>query len=156
MRQFVIMAVLLSCTMAAKDKTKLTVRAVSNQSKETPIYYTTPGTSDTHCTGSATTIGDTTSGAATCKTTSTPAQTDQVGTRTAVRQVVEANGLRYVIACEASWRWQKCDSLLDGDVFPAELDGTTMWITVHRGGNQGPKAKIKYKVLDIRPVESHQ
>jgi hypothetical protein len=62
--------------------------------------------------------------------------------------------MRYVIACEASWRWQKCDWLTDGDVFPAELDGTTMWITVHRGGNQGPKVKIKYKVLDIRPIQS--
>ena len=41
----------------------------------------------------------------------------------------------------------------DGELFHAEIDGTTMWIEARRGGNQGKKINIKYRILDIRPVE---
>lgn len=69
-----------------------------------------------------------------------------------IKNVVEANGLRYVIVCRATWSGSSCGPLNDGDVFPAEIAGTTMWIEARRGGNQGKKIRIKYRILDIRPV----
>jgi hypothetical protein len=42
--------------------------------------------------------------------------------------------------------------MIDGDTFPAEIEGKTMWITAHKGGNQGKEVRVKYKILDIRPV----
>lgn len=70
-----------------------------------------------------------------------------------VKNVVEANGMRYVIVCRASWSGSSCGPLNDGDRFPAEIEGTTMWIEARKGGNQGKKMRIKYKILDIRPVK---
>jgi hypothetical protein len=40
----------------------------------------------------------------------------------------------------------------DGDQFLAEIDGTTMWVSARRGGNQGKPIRIKYKILDIRQI----
>jgi hypothetical protein len=45
--------------------------------------------------------------------------------------------------------------LNDGDSFRAEIDGKTMWIEAHQGGNQGKVVKIKYKIQDIRPASSN-
>jgi hypothetical protein len=157
MRQTVILAVFVAAGCLADDtKTKTTVRAVTHESRlnQGSYTYTTPGTSNTNCSGSATTVGNTTNGAANCQTTSTPAQSHQVPVSTLdVRNVVEANGMRYVIVCRASWSGSSCGPLNDGDIFPAEIAGTTMWIEARRGGNQGKKIRTKYKILDIRAVK---
>jgi hypothetical protein len=149
----------LTLTCLAKDKTTLMVQAVSHDSQtyQRTSTYTTPGTSNTNCSGSATTIGNTTSGTAGCQTQSTPAQTHQITANIwEVTNVVQADGMRYIITCRGSWRGSNCGPMTDGDVFPAELEGTTMWIEARRGGNQGKKIRIKYRVLDIRPIVSGQ
>jgi len=160
-----------SLTCAAKDneKRKVTVRAVSHASQvnERTSTYTTPGTSNTNCTGVGTTVGSTTTATANCQTTSTPAQTNQVTSRTVdVVNVVElrslsytANGTQtvitqYTIRCTAHWVGSSCGPMIDGDTFPAEIDGNTMWIVGRKGGNQGKEVRVKYKILDIRPAAS--
>src|SRR5579862_4119552 len=118
--------------LGAKDKVQLTVRAVTHSAQvvTSTSTYTTPGNSNTNCSGSATTGGDTTNGTANCQTTSMPAQTHQMTTAAIfVRDLVEANGMRYTIACRAGWIGSHCVSLIDGDEFPAEIDGTTMWLS---------------------------
>ncbi|MGA2215263.1 MAG: hypothetical protein ABSH31_18465 [Bryobacteraceae bacterium] len=42
--------------------------------------------------------------------------------------------------------------MTDGDTFQAEIEGTTMWVHGRNGGNQGKEIRVKYKILDIRPV----
>lgn len=157
MRLTVTLAVLVAMGCSANDtKTKTMVRAVTHESQlNQGIYsYSTPGTSNTNCSASATTVGSTTNGAANCQTTSTPAQAHNVAVSTLdVKNVIEANGMRYVIVCRASWSGSSCGPLNDGDRFPAEIEGTTMWIEARKGGNQGKKMRIKYKILDIRPVK---
>jgi hypothetical protein len=141
-----------------KPKTSLRVRAVTHASQinEYTSAYTTPGSSDTHCSGSGTTIGDTTDITANCQTTSTPPQTHSITTSTVdVVNTVEAGGMQYKIACRANWVGSDCGPLTDGDLFEAEIDGNTMWIRAFKNGNQGPKVRIKYKVLDIRPASSN-
>jgi hypothetical protein len=154
MRQAIVFAALISSTCPAKDvKTQITVRAVSHEAQFSQRIgtYSTPGTSSTNCSGSATTIGNTTSGVANCQTTSTPPQTHQVVTSTLdVTNVVEANGMRYTVACRASWIGSNCGPMIDGDSFPAEIGGTTMWIEAHRGGNLGKKVRVKHRILDVR------
>lgn len=149
----------LAATSSAKEKTSLSVHAVSNQKQtyQRTSTYTTPGTSNTNCSGSATTIGDTTTGNANCQTQSTPAQTHQItATIWEVTNIVETDGMRYLITCRGNWRGSNCAPMTDGDYFQAELEGTTMWIEARRGGNQGKKVRIKYKVLDIRPTSAAQ
>jgi hypothetical protein len=157
MRRMMNLAAILSFTLTctAKDKSTLEVRAVSHESQvfQRTSTYTTPGTSNTTCSGSATTIGNTTNGTADCRTQSTPAQTHQVTANIVdVTNIVEANGSRYIITCRAGWVGSHCGPMIDGDLFPAEIEGTTMWIEARKGGNQGKKIKVKYKILDIRPV----
>lgn len=144
-----------AAVFAGSAKIELTVQAVKfdRQVNQRTSTYTTPGHSNTNCTGTATSAGNTTYGNANCQTTSTPAQVHQnTYTTVNVSDVVEGNGMRYLIVCSASVRWSKCSPLIDGDKFPAEIDGTTMWITAHQGGNQGKKVRIKYKILDIRSI----
>lgn len=139
----------------AKDKIQMTVRAVTHTAQvvERTSTYTTPGSASTNCSGSATTVGSTTNGTANCQTTSMPAQTRQVTARAMyVTDVVEANGMRYTITCRAGWVGSHCAPLIDGDEFSAEIEGTTMWLSARVGGNQGKLVRVKYKVLDIRPV----
>ncbi len=61
--------------------------------------------------------------------------------------------MRYIITCRAGWSGSNCAPMEDGEVFATEIDGTTMWIAARRGGNQGKKVKVKYRILDIRPIE---
>jgi hypothetical protein len=149
-------AVALACY--GKPKTSLTVRATTHASRvnEYTSTYTTPGTSNTHCSGSGSTVGNTTDITADCQTTSTPAQTHSVTTSTVdVVNTVEAGGIQYKIARRANWVGSNCGPLTDGDLFQAEIDGNTMWILAHKDGNQGPRVRIKYRVLDIRPASSN-
>jgi predicted Rdx family selenoprotein len=46
--------------------------------------------------------------------------------------------------------------MTDGDVFQAQIDGTTMWVQGRNGGNQGREIRVKYKILDIRPAVNLQ
>jgi len=69
-----------------------------------------------------------------------------------VSNIVEANDQRYLITCRASWVGSNCAPMIDGDTFQAEIDGTTMWVKARKGGNQGKEVRVKYKILDIRPV----
>jgi hypothetical protein len=119
-----------------KPKTSLRVRAVTHASpiNEYTSAYTTPGSSDTHCSGSGTTIGDTTDITANCQTTSTPPQTHSITTSTVdVVNTVEAGGMQYKIACRANWVGSDCGPLTDGDLFEAEIDGNTTWIAPSYG-----------------------
>jgi hypothetical protein len=136
------------------EKASLTVRAVTHETRvnQRTGSYVTPGTSSTNCSGSANTLGNTSYGTANCNSTSTPAQTHQITTRTLdVENIVKgSDGLRYTIVCRASWSGSNCGPLTDGDTFPAQLDGNTMWLSAHRGGNRGKLVRVKYKILDAR------
>src|SRR5262249_48285356 len=116
---------------------------------------TTPGKSETSCSGSAATIGIFTDERMNCQTTSTPAETRQVTTTDSidVRNIVEGNGMRYTIRCTANWAGSNCSPLIEGDQFAAEIEGKTMWIVARKGGNQGKAVRIKYEILDIRAVD---
>lgn len=148
-------AVVLSSYAKDGNKKSLTVRAVGFKSRtnEYTSTYTTPGTSNTSCSGTGTTIGNTTDATANCQTTSTPAQTNQITTRSIdVMNVVEADGMRYTIVCRASWVGSNCSPLIEGDMFHAEIENNTMWLTARKGGNQGKEVRMKNKILDIRPA----
>jgi hypothetical protein len=140
-----------------KPKITLTVRAISHDSQlnEFTSTYTTPGSSNTNCSGSGTTTGSTTNATVNCQITSTPPQTHQITSRTIdVVNIVDAGGMRYRISCRASWVGSNCGPMVDGN-FPAEIDGKTMWIVARKGGNQGKEVRIKYKILDIRPAPAN-
>jgi len=159
MRRLVrLFAVVLSCLAKENNKRSLTVRAVAftSQIHERTYTHTTPGTSDTNCSGIGTTVGNTTNASANCQTTSTPAQTRQVTRRIIdVMNIVEADGMRYTIVCRASWVGSNCAPLIAGDVFQAEIDDRTMWLVARKGGNQGKGIRIKNKILDIRPAATN-
>ena len=153
-----LLAVGLSCLAKDSNKKSLTVRAVAftSRANERTSAYMTPGSSNTNCAGCGTTIGNTTSVSADCRTTSTPAQTHQITRRTIdVMNIVEANGMRYRIVCRANWIGSSCAPLVEGDLFQAEIDGSTMWLVVRRGGNQGEEARMKNRILDIRPAPAN-
>ena len=154
-------------TFAAKKI--LTVKAVTHQAevREYKTSYTLPGSpgySNTNCmgnaTGNATDFGNTTSiymnGNVDCHTTTTaptPPETKYIRiSRGFVTNIVEGEGFRYTIQCTANWVGSNCVPLIDGESFPAEIDGATMWLRARRGGNQGKLLKIKYKIVDIRPT----
>lgn len=148
------LAVVASCLASAGEKKELTVRAVAfrSQVNERTSNYTTPGSSNTTCSGSGTSVGNTTYASGGCQTTSRPAQNHQITRRTVdVMNIVEADGMRYTIVCRASWSGSNCGPLIEGDVFQAEIDNQTMWLTARRGGNQGKRVRMKNKILDIRP-----
>lgn len=154
-RLVLLFAVVLSGVAKDSNKKSLTVRAVAFKShtNEWTSTYTTPGTSNTDCSGTGTTIGNTTNASANCQTTSTPAQTHQVTSRTIdVMNIVEADGMRYTIVCRAHWIGSNCAPLIEGDLFQAEIDNKTMWLIGHKGGNQGKEIRMKNRILDIRPA----
>ncbi len=142
---------------AAKEKNVVTiqVRALSyeQQVNEHRSTYVTPGHSNTTCSSTGTTIGNTTMANADCQTTSTPAQTHAIDSRTIdVTNFVESGGQRYKISCRASWVGSNCSALTQGDVFNAKIEGNTMWIYGRKGGNMGKEVKIKNRIWDIRPM----
>src|SRR5690242_6754808 len=120
--------ILVLCTAAsilvgAEPKKTLTVRAIAHVSRANPVTSTssTPASSSTDC-------SQTLSGVH-CQTTPDP-----VGSRSTtstnytldVVNAVEANGLLYTISCRANWQLSNCTTMIDGDTFSAELQGTTM------------------------------
>jgi hypothetical protein len=143
----------IACLCTAREKTLITVHVISHDSRvnERTSTYETPGKSNAICSGSATTMGNTTVGTSNCQATSTPARTHRITHRTMdVLNMVEAGGFHYTISCTASWAGSNCQALIDGQSFPAEIDRTTMWLSGRSGGNQGKLIRVKYKILDIR------
>jgi len=122
----------------------LTVVAVSHNTREFDYTTSTPQTSNTNCTGNDTSVN--------CSTTTYGGQT-QTNAVYRLNEIVTSNGIRYVLTRTARWRWSSLDWLTDGESFPAEIKGKHMYITCHKGGNQGKKETIKYEILDIRPVQ---
>src|SRR5260221_10752375 len=118
-------------SFSGKDKKTLTVTAVTHDSRvnQRTSYYTTPGTSSTNCSGTGTdTGGGTTQVNMGCQTTTTPSTTTPITTRTIdVVEKVEAEGMVYSIVCTAHWVGSNCSTLIDGDTFTVEVEGTTMW-----------------------------
>jgi hypothetical protein len=149
----ILLAAPLLCS--AKDKNIVEVRAIthSSQVNERTSTYTTPGRSNTNCSGIGTTLGNTTTATANCQTYSTPAQSHQITSRSVdVINVVELDRMQYTISCRANWVGSSCAPMIDGDRLPAEIDGNTRWIAGHKGGNQGKAVRAKYRILDIRPL----
>jgi hypothetical protein len=75
-----------------------------------------------------------------------------------VTEVAELDDQRYTLLCSGvpfrSVVYQYCEWLhFDGDSFKAEIKGKKMTIYAHSGGNQGKEIKLKFQILDIRPVE---
>jgi len=129
---------------ADKNKSTIQIRALSYESQVSvhKSSYFAPGRSSTNCNGMGTTIGNTTTATANCQTTSTPPQTHVINSRRVdVTNFVEADGQRYTITCTAGWVGSNCAPLIAGDVFPAWIEGNTMWIYAHKGGNQGRLVK---------------
>lgn len=133
---------MLAVPVAAKAQS-LTVVAVSHHTQESDYTTTTPMTSNTGCKANYSSVD--------CTTTTSGGDT-QTNAIYRLNQVVVSNGIRYTLTRTARWRWSSLDSLEDGESFPAEIKGKHMFVTCHRGGNQGKKETIKYEILDIRSV----
>ena len=131
-----------SLLCAAKEKTLVSGRAITYLIlvNERTSTYTILGSSNTNCSGIGTTLGNTTTASAGRQTYSTPAQSQQITSRSVdVINVVELNGMQYTISCRASWVGSNCAPMIDRDVFPAEGDGNTIWIIGRRAATRGSK-----------------
>jgi hypothetical protein len=122
---------------------KLAVTAVSHNTQEFDYNITTPQNSNTNCNATDTTVN--------CNTTTYGGQTQRKAVYR-LTEIVTSNGVQYTLVRTARWAWSSLDWLTDGETFPAEIKGKHMYVTCHRGGNQGKKVTIKYDILDIRPV----
>src|SRR5215467_4380164 len=125
---------------SAKDRSKesLFVQATTHLSRSNlHTFINMPlGASNINCSEVGTIIGNTGPAMANCQTTSIAAQSYQITTRSMdVLNVVIGGGVQYTIVCRASWAGSTCAPLIDGDTFRAEIDGTTMWVIGHKGGN---------------------
>ena len=166
-----VVAALFGISSRADDKKTLTVTAVTHDSRvhERTSYHTTPEKSTTDCTGTGT---DSTI-RMDCNTTSTPATTTSITTRTTdvSEEVRGSDNVVYTIACtdrpnilaaamvgaaagggasgDSTLAGSgKCKPLIDGAHFDAEIKGTTMWVHARKEGRK--VIKIKYKILNIR------
>jgi hypothetical protein len=127
---------------------KITVVAVSHVTTESDYTTSTPGTANTNCSVYSTSVN--------CNTTSYGGntRTNAVYRLNQVVNVREGDKVtQYTLTRTARWRWSSTDFLREGDSFPAEVKGKHMFITCHKGGNQGKKETLKYEILDIRPAQ---
>jgi hypothetical protein len=160
--------ILLFCGVAtgwAGDRKTLTVRAgaPATQVNNHPFAYTTPGYSTANCTSNGNAYGTVNSTGPNSATVNATANTNTncsgsytppstvVGNSVTVNNsdwVTDVNtGDLYLLECTANWRGSKCSSLIEGDVFSAEIRGNDMLIT----GRHGLKpVTVKYKVLQFR------
>jgi len=146
----------LPCLAAEKRASTLTVTAVGYRAipHERTSYFQTQGQSNTTCYGNSSDFGMWTNLNLNCNTVSTPPTVQPVTIRSIeVYNFVEANGMGYTIRCTGHWVGSACSWLIPGDTFPAEVKGTTMWITARRGGNMGKEIHSKYAILDMRPTQ---
>ncbi len=127
---------------------QLTVTAMSHQTNENDYTIRTPQNSNTNCNVYNSSVN--------CNTTSYGGDT-QTRAVYHLYQVVTSNEsgqlIQYKLTRTARWRWTSTDYLTEGDSFPAEIKGKHMYITCHKGGNQGKLETLKYDILDIRPVQ---
>jgi hypothetical protein len=146
----------LQCAAAQhKDTTTLRVTALAYRAipHERTSTYQTPGQSSTSCYGSGTYTGYFSTAIVNCSTVTTPPTVQSVTIRSIeVFNQVEAGGMVYTVRCTAHWAGSNCSWLTPGDVFDAEIKGTTMWITARKGGNMGKEIRPKFQLLDMRPV----
>jgi hypothetical protein len=73
-----------------------------------------------------------------------------------VTNVVEAEGMRYTIVCNTP-RSLICHVLPQGDLYPAEIENKTMWVTVirpvkHKSEWEKKEARMKTTIVDISPA----
>lgn len=137
------------------ENATLTLRALAYRAipHERTMHYRTSGHSNTSCYGSGTDWGYSTTINLNCSTVTTPPQDIPVTVRSVeVYNKLEAEGMVYIVTCTAHWIGSNCTWLIPGDSFPAEVKGTTMWITAHKGGNMGKEVHPKFRILDIRPA----
>lgn len=155
-----------AATGLAGERKTLTVRAGASatQVNNHPFAYTTPGYSTANCTSNgnaygtanstgpnSATVNATANSTTNCSGSYTPPST-VAGNSVTVNNsdwVTDVNtGDLYLLECTANWRGSKCSSLIEGDIFSAEIRGYDMFIT----GRKGLKpVTIKYKVLQFRP-----
>lgn len=154
-RTIVLLAVALASTCSAAERIRLLVTAISYDSArtESTMVINRPTNSNTACSGTGTNSGPYSTAQVNCNTRTTGGPQAFNTSRLDVTNIVEAKGQRYTIACTGSWSGSKCSTMETGGIFEAEYDGKrTMWIIGHQGGNLGKRVKIKYRVLDMRPV----
>ncbi len=146
MRLMICLVLLVPAATSAQphDSQKLTVVAISHDTKESDYTVTTPRTSNTNCSANDTSVN--------CTTTSYGGNTQNKAVYR-LTEVVTSNGTQCTLTRTARWVWRSLDWLTDGESFPAEINGKHMFATCRRGGNQGMKETIKYDILDIRPVQ---
>jgi hypothetical protein len=144
----------------------MTVRAgaTASQVNNHPYSYTTPGTSNTNCSGTGTvdgtasntgygttSISGTVNSKTSCSSTYTPSETT-TGNWTTVDNASwvtnVANGDQYLIECTAHWRGSKC-AYLTGGTYRAELNGSDMEVVGMKGVKE---AKVKYHVIRFIPA----
>ena len=126
---------------------KLTVIAVSHSVDESDYTTKVPETSNTNCNIYTSTVN--------CNTTQYGGGTRTNAVYRFKEIVTHDDGgqiIQYTLARTARWRWSTMDHLEPGSAFEAEIKDKHMYVTAHRGGNQGKKETMKYDILDIRPV----
>jgi hypothetical protein len=143
----------LFCFGAQKKMTMLTVTATAYRviPHEGTIEDQAADDNNTTCYGSGTYFGYTSNTAVNCSTITTPPQTRSAAIRTIeVFNQLEASGTIYTVRCSAHWVGSNCSWLIPGVEFWAEIQGRTMWVSAHEGGNTGKEIHPKFQVLDIR------
>ena len=144
----------ITCLAGDDAKTTLTLTALGYRviPHERTSNFTTPGYSDSACWGSGTYMGTMATANVNCSTVTTPPQDHSITIRSVeVYNQLEADGMVYTVRCTANWVGSSCSWLIPGQTFQAEREGTTLWITAHRGGNLGKEVHTKFQLLDISP-----
>lgn len=144
----------LLCFARKDDKASMQLVAVGYRAipHERTSYYHTQGYSNTTCYGSGTNWGYSSSATVNCSSVVSPPESYPVTMRSVeVYNKLESSGMIYTVTCTAHWIGSGCSWLTPGDTFQAEVKGTTMWITAHKGGNMGKEIHPKFRILDIRP-----
>ena len=144
------LALLFALCCSAADKPTLIVTAVigEHQIQEGVWSRTVPGKTNTSCAPGIW-------GSVNCQSTNTPAQTINVPVqRLDVRNLVDGDdGTRYTILCSTTSSRNHCFPMeRPHEQFGAKVDGKTMWVYAQLGGNMGKKVKIKFTIIDERPI----
>jgi hypothetical protein len=141
---------------AIKDRTPKTTLTLHAVARPAMPYETKPWTgqySGTSCSGSEMYWGYSSPLDVNCQPLPTPPQAIPITIRRVVVQgQLEGNGKVYTVACTAHWVGSGCGWLIPGGTVGAEVRGTSMWVNTSRGGNIGKPIRVKYRILDVRPV----
>jgi len=145
-RKTLMFLLLLTSTLGSAQK--LTILTVSHSREEHGYTITTPQTTNTDCNLYPNSVN--------CTSTTYGGGSQNKAVYHFIEVVTSNDGgkvTRYTLARTVRWVWGSMDWLNDGETFPAEIKGKHMFITYRRGGNQGKQEKLKYDIMDIRPVE---